>query len=151
MGKNIHFVKTHQSECQNSQDKIALTINKSSHMALSLCPFSRFSPLLAIHICHQRARLPGAQPCSTHGLGPKPEMGIYEATSAHLGRNKSIRQDCVVLATCGGDPAQRRGTNTKQGISFLLQSSEKKLLLCPQASVFMLKGIRTVHKLQLLR
>lgn len=33
-----------------------------------------------------------------------PKMGIYEPTSAHPDRAK----DCVVLVTCGGDPALRR-------------------------------------------
>lgn len=45
-------------------------------------PFSRFFPLLAIHICHPCARLPGGPPCWTHGVGPEPKMGIYELTSA---------------------------------------------------------------------
>lgn len=56
-------------------------------------------------------------PCLTHDFGPEPKMGIYEATSALPDRNTSAGQDCVVLATCGGDPALRRGgggTNTEQ-------------------------------------
>lgn len=36
-------------------------------------------------------------------------MGIYEPTSALPETNASVGQDCVVLATCGGDPAPRRG------------------------------------------
>lgn len=36
-------------------------------------------------------------------------MGIYEPTSALPETNASVGQDCVVLATCGGDPALRRG------------------------------------------
>ena len=31
-------------------------------------------------------------------------MGIYEPTSALPETNASVGQDCVMLATCGGDP-----------------------------------------------
>lgn len=36
-------------------------------------------------------------------------MGIYKPTSALPDTNASLGQDCVVLATCGGDPALRKG------------------------------------------
>lgn len=82
-------------------------------------------------------------------------MGIYEPTSALPDTNASVGQDCVVLDTCGGDPAPRRGgggTNTERKgylFSILSQSSERKQLLCPEASVFMLKGNTKAYKLQL--
>lgn len=87
-----------------------------SNGLISLPLLQVFTPL-AIHICHQWARLPGGPPCWTHGVGPEPKMGIYEPTSALPDTNASVGQDCVVLATCGGDPALRRGgggRNTEQ-------------------------------------
>lgn len=120
---------------------------QQTQVALSLQPILRaFSP----PACHPHlssvCTTAWGPPCSTHGLGLEPKMGIYEATSALPDRTTSIGQDCVVLATCSGAPAPRRsggGTNTEQGISvlsFLKQSCEMKQLLCPQATVFMLKG-----------
>lgn len=75
-------------------------------------------PLLAIRICQPCARLPGGPPCWTQGVGIEPKMGIYEPTSVLTDINASTGQDCVVLATCGEDPALRErdggGTNTEQ-------------------------------------
>lgn len=80
-------------------------------------PFLQVFPLLAIHICCPCARLPVGPPCWTHSVGPEPKMGIYEPTSALPETSASVGQDCVVLATCGGDQALRRGgggTNTER-------------------------------------
>ncbi len=83
--------------------------HKSTITGLSRCPFSRFFPLVAIHICRPCARLPGGPPCWTQGVGLKPKMGIYQPTSALPEKNASVGQDCVVLVTCGGDSTLRRG------------------------------------------
>lgn len=90
--------------------------HKCSVMGLSL-PFLQVFPLLALHICCLCARLPVDPPCWTHGVGPEPKLGIYEPTSALPETSASVGQDCVVLATCGGDQALRRGgggTNTER-------------------------------------
>lgn len=85
-----------------------------SVLALSHCPFSRF---FHIHICCPCARLTWSPPRWTQGVGPKPKMGIYEATSALSETNARVGQDGVVLVACGRDPALRRGgggTNTER-------------------------------------
>lgn len=68
-------------------------------------------------------------------------MGIYEPTSAHPDRAK----DCVVLVTCGGDPALRREVGEaenrqREREDIYSLSFNRAELLCPEASVFMLKG-----------
>lgn len=80
-------------------------------------PFFQTFPLVAIHICFPCARLPVSPTCWTQGVGPKPKMRIYEATSALSETNARVGQDCVVLVACGRDPAPRRGgggTNTER-------------------------------------
>lgn len=95
---------------------------------LILLPFLQVFPLLAIHICCPCARLPVDPPCWTHGVGPDPKMGIYEPTSALPETGASVGQDCVVLATCGGDQALRRGgggTNTERKEIYSLSLTER--------------------------
>lgn len=80
-GKNIQPAPNTTILMSQRSGHITSTTNWPA-LGLSHCHFSRFFPLVAVHICLPCARPPGSHACSTPGAGPEPKTRIYEATSA---------------------------------------------------------------------